>query len=118
MCRKAIIFGCGAIGKLAYDKLYDRYDVVAWSDNNDKLWGKKQFGLPIVCPAQIGDVARDSHADVFLSMYDSHSVCEQLLNVGIDNPYIWKEGFFILIRIICYQSVSLELKWCIQVRQD
>ena len=37
--KKAIIFGCGALGKLALPiAVEEGYNVVAFSDNNQTLW--------------------------------------------------------------------------------
>ena len=39
--KKCIIFGCGNIGKAAYKKLKDYYEIVAWSDNDQSLYGQE-----------------------------------------------------------------------------
>jgi FlaA1/EpsC-like NDP-sugar epimerase len=34
-----VLFGASVNGKLAYERLKDRYNIVAFADNNPKLWG-------------------------------------------------------------------------------
>lgn len=92
--RKCIIFGCGNIGKQAYHKLKNYYEIVAWSDNNQDLHGKKIDGIPVINPLEIPSFAQRDELDVFAAMFQTSEVVRQLRRLGKFNIYIWKGGFF------------------------
>ena len=92
--QKAIIFGCGKTGGLAYYKLKNFYDIIAWSDNNASLWGSKKNGVLVVEPQKIPDLAEKNDAHIFVSMEDSKDVVHQLEQYGIKNVFIWEKSFF------------------------
>ena len=92
--RKCIIFGCGNIGKQAYNKLKTFYEIVAWSDNNQNLHGKKISSIPVIKPLEIPSFAHKGELDVFVAMLQTGEVVSQLRRLGEFNIYIWKGGFF------------------------
>lgn len=92
--RRCIIFGCGNIGRAAYGKLKDYYEIIAWSDNNQQLHGQKINGIPVVNPSEIPSLAQKYELDVFVSMSQTSEVVEQLRRLGGLNIYVWKGGFF------------------------
>lgn len=53
MKEKAIAFGCGDTAEKFFSNVCETYDIVAFSDNNESLWGGTKFGLPIIPPDQI-----------------------------------------------------------------
>lgn len=50
---RAIIFGCGLQGRYFFEKFNADFDIVAFSDNNQKIWGSELFGKPIIAPDEI-----------------------------------------------------------------
>lgn len=92
--KKCIIFGCGNIGKAAYGKLKDYYEIMAWSDNNQELHGREINGIPVINPSEIPEFSQKNELDVFVSMFQTSEVVEQLRRLGGLNLYTWKEGFF------------------------
>lgn len=92
--KKCIIFGCGNIGKAAYGKLKDYYEIMAWSDNNQELHGREINGIPVINPSKISAFSQKNELDVFVSMSRTSEVVEQLRRLGGFNIYVWKGGFF------------------------
>lgn len=95
--KRAVIFGCGNIGKICYDKIKDIYDSLLVTDNNHILWGSKVNGVSVVAPK---DILRDEeleNIDLFIAVEDAN-VCEMILTqvreMGIKNIYLWKNPFF------------------------
>ena len=50
--KSCVIFGAGVFGKLAYECLKDRYQILAYVDNNVKKQGSYLNGLRILLPPQ------------------------------------------------------------------
>lgn len=92
--RKCIIFGCGNIGQAAYGKLKDYYEVIAWSDNDQKLHGQKIHGIPVINPSAVPVFSQKYELDIFVSMVQTSEVVNQLRRLGGSNIYVWKGGFF------------------------
>lgn len=92
--KKCIIFGCGSIGKAAYEKLKEYYEVIAWSDNNQNLHGHEINDILIIKPSDIPVLAQKYDLDVFVSVFQTSDVVNQLRILKGLNIYIWKEGFF------------------------
>lgn len=92
--KRAIIFGCGKIGMTAYNKLKRYYQIIAWSDNNDSLWGGQREGIPIIKPAEIPVIMQKEEVDIFVSMEYADEVIQQLKMLLVKNIFVWKRGFF------------------------
>lgn len=92
--KKCIIFGCGNIGKAAYRKLKEYYEIAAWSDNNQDLWGQEINGISVVKPSDIPLFSKKYNSDVFVSIFRTREVVNQLRGLKVSNIYIWKGGFF------------------------
>lgn len=50
---EVIIFGCGVEGKRSFSKISNDFDIIAFSDNNSSLWGRKLFDVPIIPPSAL-----------------------------------------------------------------
>ena len=92
--KKCIIFGCGNMGKAAYEKLKEYYEIIAWSDNNKDLQGREVNGKSVVKPSEIPSLASEYDLDIFISMFQTGEVVNQLRRLKVPNIYIWKGGFF------------------------
>lgn len=92
--KKCIIFGCGNIGKASYKKLKDYYEIVAWSDNDQSLYGQEIDDISIIRPSDIPLLSQKYDLDVFVSMFQTREVVNQLRGLKLSNIYIWKGGFF------------------------
>lgn len=44
---KAILFGASGMGKTAYEKLKDEYNIVYYTDNDQKKWEKNYMILKL-----------------------------------------------------------------------
>lgn len=77
---KYVIFGCGERGQAVFDRLYDkRQNIVAFMDNDARLWGTFLEGIPIRQP-QIceGDVKYIIGNEAYFD-----DIREQLLRLGV-----------------------------------
>lgn len=90
MKEKCIIFGCGAIGKKAYYKLCQIYDIIAYADNNSDLWGKEIEGKEIVSAEKVKDMYDAMKVTVVVAVNAYHSICRQLKELGIDSIVVWR----------------------------
>ena len=81
---KIIVFGIGNTGKKFYDKVFDNSidEVIAFSDNNDKLWNSFYKEIPIISPKRISQYSYD--CIVVASIYDNEIIL-QLKEMGITN---------------------------------
>ncbi len=92
--RKCTIFGCGQIGKSAFYKLRNYYDIVGWTDNNSTLWNGMLFDLPILSPGTMAELCLQEEMDVFVAILNGSDVVQRLRNRNVPNVYEWKNGFF------------------------
>lgn len=91
--KRCIIFGCGKYGDQAYSILKKEYEVIAWSDNNSKLWGSIKKGIKVIPPVDLSGNCFEK-ADVFVCISKCSEVIKQLNDIGVDRIYIYKTGFF------------------------
>lgn len=105
--KKCIIFGCGNMGKAAYKKLKEYYEIVAWADNNQDLCGQKINGISVIRPSDIPSIEKKYDLDVFVSMFQTSEAVNQLRRLKISNIYIWKEGFFFSADGLCPLKFSV-----------
>lgn len=86
--RPIVIFGCGKYGKKVCSALDMRgIDIVAFCDNNEKLWNTEYYGIKILEPAKCcgdnGDVVY-----LIASKYQSEDMKDQLKALGIAEEHI------------------------------
>lgn len=74
--KKAILFGAGGAGEnfLTHNK---QYQIIAVSDNNEKIWGSTLGDLPIIKPTEIAQLNPDY---VIITSTWADSIQEQLLH--------------------------------------
>jgi FlaA1/EpsC-like NDP-sugar epimerase len=53
MKQDIIIFGASTRGVYVLDKLKDKYNVVAFTDNDSNKWGNKIQGIEIINPKEL-----------------------------------------------------------------
>lgn len=56
--QNAIIYGCGQQGRDNYEYLKEHFQILAYSDSNNKLWGGKINGLTIIPPDKIASLLK------------------------------------------------------------
>jgi len=93
MKEKCIIFGASGTGKRAYQLLKQKYEVLGFSDNDSKKWGKKFCGRMVFEPAAL---IRFESVIIIASVYYA-MIQKQLVEMGIDN-----------IKVFSYRIPSLE----------
>ncbi len=87
--RKAVIFGCGPLGRILLEAARAAgVDVVAFADNNVKLQGRTLNGLPVMSPAQ-AVTAFGRKAYFALGVFNNSKPRQQLRDLGCDRivPY-------------------------------
>lgn len=82
--KNIIIFSAGDRGFIAYKKLRLFFNVVAYTDNNQALWGKTLNGLPIISPEELPKLVSEEQAQVFICN-EKHwvDIAAQLNEMGI-----------------------------------
>ncbi len=73
---KVIIWGCGDFGRRILPNLMmsDKYEVVAYTDNNEGKWGQRMSSIPIIAPEQVVNRV----FDILLIVVNSPSAVEQI----------------------------------------
>lgn len=73
---KVIVWGCGESGKRILPNLIASggYEIVAYTDNDERLWGQCLSSIPIIAPEQI----TDKTFDLLLIVVSSPSAAEQI----------------------------------------
>lgn len=51
--KKAVVFGCGGTAKKYKSKIYEQFDVVAYTSNHPESWGTAIDGIEVIPPAKI-----------------------------------------------------------------
>lgn len=93
MKSKAVIFGCGAQGQYFFEKFNRDFDIIAFADNNSKLWGTVLLGKPVIAPCEI---KTDDKTAVFVCVqFGFIDIARQLESLNIP--------CFINRRGVCYR---------------
>lgn len=100
--KSCVIFGAGIYGKQAHEYLKDRYEIVAYIDNDERKHLSRLCGLEIFPPAELN---RFAGCDVLIAARFPYPIVAQLRTMGIANPvYIFdprskEEGRYLLYRV-------------------
>lgn len=84
--KKCIMFGAAGNGERLYSKVKQRYEVLAYTDNNSSKWGAECNGVTIIEPKQI--LNTDFDVIVITSMPGLESIKKQLIEMGISENNI------------------------------
>ena len=79
--KKIILFGASAMGKTAYEKLQDEYNIIFFTDNDKEKWGNKLCDVKIISPDSLLSL-KDNSEIVITSQYDV-AIASQLMKMGI-----------------------------------
>lgn len=82
---RVIIWGCGDFGRRVFPNLMssDKYEVVAYTDNNEKLWGQRFLSIPIIAPVQLMSKAFDMLLIVVSSPSAAEQIRAQVMQLGV-----------------------------------
>lgn len=83
---RVVCFGAGGGGKRLFEKIAEKYEVVAFVDNDKSKWGKTLFQIPICEPAELDNIIFDRI--IITSAPGLDSVKMQCLNKGIPEEKI------------------------------
>lgn len=113
--KKVICFGASGGGKRLYNLIKERYEMVAFTDNDSRKWGSKLFGVTIFSPERA--LRMDFDYVVITSAPGMESIRAQLLDNGIldeqiitsyvEMPLLSRKEF--LKRMALFQS-SVDMK--------
>ncbi len=83
---KAILFSAGERGNIVYKKMILFFDVIAYSDNNESLWGKTCNGVTIIPPSELPGLVEKKKAKIFIINEKYWAdIARQLDGLGIHN---------------------------------
>ena len=84
--KKAAIFGATATGRRVYEETKEKYEIVAFFDENTDLHGDEIDGIEILSPEQIQNVKPDIILVAVLSRYEK--IKRMLIDQGIEEEKI------------------------------
>lgn len=78
---KAIIWGCGDFGRRVLPNLIaqEEYEVVAYTDSNESMWGQRLLSFPIIRPEQI----LEKEFDVLMIVVSSSCSVKQIKDYAL-----------------------------------
>lgn len=82
--KKIIIFGASASGRTAYMMLKKEYEVIGFSDNDQKKWGTMFCNVKIYHPSELPSFVKKDVGIVIASVYYT-AINRQLISMGITN---------------------------------
>lgn len=92
MKKKCMIFGCGQIGTIAYYKLKESFDIIAYIDNNQALWGTKKYGVAVIAPNEINAYKVNDEFEIIIAIGVYREVIRQLEQYNINDAVVWDSG--------------------------
>ena len=92
MNNKLLLFGVGYQGKMAYELLKNRYEIVCFADNNSELYGKKVFEKDIIPGNDVGNYVDDETDVLICSSLYYYEIGQQIKKIGIDHYYVFYDG--------------------------
>ena len=87
-----ILFGAGFYGQNAYYKFKDKYNIMYFVDNNEKLYGEKLHGISIIDIKELKKVY-SGDIDIIICSKSYFQISAQLVELGIKEYYVLLEGF-------------------------
>ena len=93
---KVIVWGCGSFGKQIFPNLMvsGKYEVVAYTDNKEELWGRHFQWVPIIAPEQI----MGNEFDILLIVVSSPSATEAGSTAGQSGECVYR---FPVYGVVC-----------------
>lgn len=91
MKNSIIIFGAGYYGKSSYELLKDKYNVICFLDNDNRLYGKEYDGKEILSPDKI-DKKMMNDIDIIICSSKYYEIASQITDRGILSYYVMIEG--------------------------
>lgn len=86
MKSKVIIFGAWKTGVTLYFELDGKQDIIAFTDNNEQLWGKCIYDKKIISPNELTDIQYDY---IYIATsYGYNKIYVQLRSMGIEESKI------------------------------
>ncbi len=94
--KKIIVFGASE-SSISFVRKFEAEGktLVAWTDNDEKKWGKSLYDCPIIPPARIKET--DFDTIIILSISGYKSICKQLIDLGVPNHKIDKDTLYLNI---------------------
>ena len=88
---KCVVFGAGNMGRKAFYKVSDKYEIEFYVDNNSERWGEKINGITIISPTDLeNSIIKDTL--IIVSCLAYKEVVSQLFEMGYYNILILLEG--------------------------
>lgn len=87
---KVIIWGCGDFGRRVLPNLImsDKYEIVAYTDSDERLWGHRLSIIPIIPPGELASIEFDTLLIVVSSPSAAAQIKEQSMKLGIPQDKI------------------------------
>lgn len=89
--KKCVIFGAGNMGRKAYYKIGEQYDILYYVDNNSKLWNENVNGIIIVSPDFL-EKNISKNTKIFVCCQAYKQIVSQLNTLRFFNIFVSLEG--------------------------
>ncbi len=83
---KVVCFGAAGGGRRLYKEISEKYNVVAFIDNNEEKWGTELFGIEVFSPSVLNELEYDWI--IITSAPGLASIYEQCVQMGISEAKI------------------------------
>lgn len=90
---KAVIFGAGYMGQGAYYKLEQFFDIIAFVDNNEKLWGQEFCGVKVISSFSLKKLQETTEIKIIICTKFYFEIARQLIQMHIGNLMVLLGGF-------------------------
>lgn len=99
MKNKVVLVGAGKYGKMAFDKMHNNYDIVAFADNSKEKQGTLFCGIPVVSVGELEKFVMEGVKIVISTAYYLE-IIKQLKQIGITD-------FGIMIRDMIHEPGTI-----------
>lgn len=83
---RVIVFGASQNDKRMHDRIREKYEIVAFTDNDEAKWGKEIDSIKIIPPDEISSLEWEEI--IILSVTGMYLIRDQLINSGIQKSSI------------------------------
>jgi hypothetical protein len=105
--KKAIIFGAGSFGRRVFSSQKAEKDILCFSDNNPKLWGRAVDGVEVIAPSEISGMDFDEVIIGSLPGFNAiYRQLEEECHVPEDKIAEMPARMFIEARIVFVESLA------------
>jgi hypothetical protein len=89
--KKAVIFCAGSLGQRLFEKLSLIFDIVAYSDNNQSVWGSNINGVPVLSPNELQAYTKECSI-IICNTKITQELINQVYKIGFNDVLLSQDG--------------------------